>query len=127
MSKTEAVSTSSAPAPIGPYSQAVKANGFLFLSGQIPLDPSSGEVVQGPIEAQTERVMENLKAVLGQAGLAPSDVVKTSIYLADMADFPRVNEVYGRYFGESKPARSTFQVAGLPKGVGVEIDAIAVL
>ena len=127
MSKTEAVSTSSAPAPIGPYSQAVKANGFLYLSGQIPLDPSSGEVVQGPIEAQTERVMENLKAVLGQAGLAPSDVVKTSIYLADMADFPRVNEVYGRYFGESKPARSTFQVAGLPKGVGVEIDAMAVL
>ncbi len=127
MSKTEAVSTSSAPAPIGPYSQAVKANGFLYLSGQIPLDPSSGEVVQGSIEAQTERVMENLKAVLGQAGLAPSDVVKTSIYLADMADFPRVNGVYGRYFGESKPARSTFQVAGLPKGVGVEIDAIAVL
>ena len=127
MPKTEAVSTSAAPAPIGPYSQAVKAHGFLFLSGQIPLDPGSGEVVQGSIEAQTERVMENLAAVLGQAGLAPSDVVKTSIYLADMADFPRVNEVYGRYFGESKPARSTFQVAGLPKGVGVEIDAIAVL
>ena len=127
MSKIEAVSSSAAPAPIGPYSQAVKANGFLYLSGQTPLDPASGEVVQGSIEAQTERVMENLKAVLVAAGLGPSDVVKTSIYLADMADFERVNQVYGRYFGEPKPARSTFQVAGLPKGARVEIDAIAVL
>ena len=127
MPKTEPVSTRSAPAPIGPYSQAVKANGFLYLSGQTPLDPSSGEVVQGSIETQTDRVMENLKAVLAAAGLGFSDVVKTSVYLTDMADFPRVNEVYGRYFGESQPARSTFQVAGLPKAASVEIDAIAVL
>ena len=127
MSKIAAVSTSAAPDPIGPYSQAVKANGFLYLSGQTPLDPASGEVVQGSIEAQTERVMENLKAVLAEAGLEPSDIVKTSIYLADMADFARVNQVYGRYLGEGKPARSTFQVAGLPKGASVEIDAIAVL
>ena len=127
MSKTAAVSTGSAPALIGPYSQAVKANGFLYLSGQTPLDPSSGQLVQGSVEVQTERVMENLKAVLAEAGLAPSDVVKTSIYLTDMADFSRVNGVYGRYFGESRPARSTFQVAGLPMGASVEIDAIAVL
>lgn len=119
------VSTSQAPPPIGPYSQGVIAGGLLFLSGQIPLDPATGELVTGDIEAQTERVLENLMAVLREAKLGADSVVKTTVYLMDMAEFPRMNAVYGRYFGKEPPARSTVQVAGLPRGVKVEIDVIA--
>jgi len=103
----------------------VIAGGLLFLSGQIPLDPATGELVTGDIEAQTERVLENLMAVLREAKLGADSVVKTTVYLMDMAEFPRMNAVYGRYFGKEPPARSTVQVAGLPRGVKVEIDVIA--
>lgn len=119
------VSTPDAPAAIGPYSQAVLAAGFAFLSGQIPLDPETGELVAGPIEAQTERVLQNLKAVLKASGSSLANVVKTTIYLIDLADFSKVNAVYGAYFGSHPPARATVQVAALPKGARVEIDAIA--
>jgi 2-iminobutanoate/2-iminopropanoate deaminase len=121
------VHTESAPAAIGPYSQAVVAGGFLFTAGQIALDPATGQIVQGDVTAQTERVMGNLAAVLENAGARWADVVKTTVYLQDMADFPRVNEVYGRVMGDARPARSTVQVAGLPRGVLVEIDAIAIV
>ena len=120
------VSTPDAPKPIGPYSQGVIAGGFLFVSGQIPLDPLTDELVQGDIEVQTERVMENLMAILKAAKLDASGVVKTTIYLADLSDFPRVNGVYGRYFEKDPPARATVEVSRLPKGVGVEIDLTAV-
>ena len=119
------VNTSQAPAPIGPYSQGVIAGGLLFLSGQTPLDPGSGELIKGDIEAQTERVLQNLMAVLHEAKLGAENVVKTTVYLMDMADFPRMNAVYARYFAKEPPARSTVQVAGLPKGARVEIDVIA--
>jgi 2-iminobutanoate/2-iminopropanoate deaminase len=119
------VSTDAAPKPIGPYSQAVIAGGFLFVSGQIALDPATNELVPGDVEVQTERVMENLLAILTEAKLSPSHVVKTTIFLKDMADFPRVNGVYARYFKTDPPARSTVAVAGLPKGVDVEIDLLA--
>jgi len=121
----ETIKTSKAPAAIGPYSQAVKANGLLFLSGQIALDPASGQVVAGDVRAQTERVMENLKAVLEAGGSALDRVLKTTVFLADMADFAAMNEVYGRYFPQEPPARSTVQAAGLPRAVRVEIDVIA--
>ena len=121
------VHTENAPAAIGPYSQAVVAGDFLFTAGQIAIDPATGQIVQGDVSAQTERVMHNLAAVLEQAGASWSDVVKTTVYLQDMADFPRVNEVYGRVMGDARPARSTVQVAGLPRGVLVEIDAVAVV
>ena len=121
------VHTENAPAAIGPYSQAVVAGNFLFTAGQIALDPATGQIVQGDVSAQTERVMRNLAAVLENAGASWSDVVKTTVYLQDMADFPRVNEVYGRVMGDARPARSTVQVAGLPRGVLVEIDVIAVV
>ena len=121
------VHTENAPAAIGPYSQAVVAGNFLFTAGQIALDPATGQIVQGDVSAQTERVMSNLAAVLENAGASWSDVVKTTVYLQDMADFPRVNEVYGRVMGDARPARSTVQVAGLPRGVLVEIDAIAIV
>jgi 2-iminobutanoate/2-iminopropanoate deaminase len=121
------VHTENAPAAIGPYSQAVVAGDFLFTAGQIAIDPATGQVVQGDVSAQTERVMHNLAAVLEKAGASWSDVVKTTVYLQDMADFPRVNEVYGRVMGDARPARSTVQVAGLPRGVLVEIDAVAVV
>lgn len=122
------ISTDAAPKAIGPYSQAVQVRSgtMTFLSGQIPLDPKTGELVQGGIEAQTERVMENLKAVLGESGLDFSHVVRCGIFLVDLADFAKVNEVYGRYFTGSPPARATVQVSALPKGARVEIDAIAV-
>lgn len=119
------ISTTDAPAAIGPYSQAVRCSGFVFLSGQIPLDPKTGELVSGPIEAQAERVLLNLKAVLSAAGASFGDVVKTTIYLVDLADFAAVNTIYGSYFGANPPARSTVQVTALPKGARVEIDAIA--
>jgi 2-iminobutanoate/2-iminopropanoate deaminase len=122
-----AVHTDRAPAAIGPYSQAVAANGFLFTAGQIALDPSSGHVVAGDVTAQTERVLANLDAVLDAAGTSWSAVVRTTVYLHDMNDFPAVNQVYARVLGTARPARSTVQVAALPRGVLVEIDAIAVL
>ena len=119
------ISTKSAPAAIGPYSQAIRAGGFVFLSGQIPLDPVSGQIVEGDIGAQTERVMKNLAAVLEAAGCTFDDVVRTTIFLTTLGDFQAVNETYGRYFGAVPPARATVQVAALPRGVKVEIDAIA--
>jgi len=121
------VHTEQAPAAIGPYSQGIVANGFLFTAGQIALDPSTGQVVEGDVVAQTEQVMRNLSAVLSSAGAQWTDVVKTTVYLHDMADFPRVNEIYGRVLGPARPARSTVQVSGLPRGVLVEIDAVAVV
>ena len=121
----QTIQTSDAPAAIGPYSQAVKSGDLLFLSGQIPLDPKSGELVSGSVADETHRVMQNLGAVLKAAGSGYGDVVKTTIYLMDMADFAQVNEAYATYFDKSPPARATVQVAGLPKGVRVEIDAIA--
>ena len=121
------VHTEHAPAAIGPYSQAVVAGNFLFTAGQIAIDPATGQIVQGDVTAQTERVMRNLAAVLENAGASWADVVKTTVYLQDMADFPRLNEVYGRVIGDARPARSTVQVAGLPRGVLVEIDAVAIV
>ena len=119
------IQTDKAPAAIGPYSQGIVANGFLFTAGQIALDPATGQIVGGDVVVQAERVMMNLRAVLDSAGASWSDVVKTTVYLHDMNDFPRVNEVYARALGTARPARSTVQVAGLPRGVLVEIDAIA--
>jgi 2-iminobutanoate/2-iminopropanoate deaminase len=123
------ISTSAAPKAIGPYSQAIEARGArtLWVSGQIPLDPATGELVKGTIEQETQRVMDNLRAVLAQAGAGFEHVVKCTIFLTDLGDFARVNEVYGRHFPSSPPARATVQVAALPRGVRVEIDAIAVM
>ena len=122
-----AVQTNKAPAAIGPYSQGVIANGFLFTAGQIALDPATGHIIDGGVEAQTERVLGNLLAILEQAGVSWRHVVKTTVFLQDMADFPKVNEVYARALGDARPARSTVQVAGLPRGVLVEIEAVAVV
>ncbi len=121
----KAVATSEAPQAIGPYAQAVRAGQWLFLSGQIGLDPTSGELVPGGVEAETERVLANLGAVLAAAGLGVEHVVRTTIYLVDLADFARVNEIYGRAFKAPFPARATVGVAALPRGARVEIDAIA--
>jgi 2-iminobutanoate/2-iminopropanoate deaminase len=121
----ERLHTDSAPAAIGPYSQATIAGGFLFTAGQIPLDPTTMQVIDGDVVAQTERVLQNLTAVLAQAGCRWDDVVRTTVYLHDMADFPRVNEVYARALGSARPARSTVQVSALPRGVLIEIDCIA--
>lgn len=118
------VHTEQAPAAIGPYSQGVVANGFLFTAGQIALDPSTGQIVSGGVGPQTERVMVNLAAVVATVGATWKDVVKTTVFLQDMADFPVVNEIYGRVLGDARPARSTVQVAGLPRGVLVEIEAV---
>ena len=125
----QVISTPAAPKAIGPYSQAVAAPAgrLLYLSGQIPLDPATGELVKGTIEEETRRVMENLKAVLQAGGAGFAQVVKTTIFLTDLADFTRVNEVYGGYFQADPPARATVQVAALPRGARVEIDAVAVL
>ena len=120
------IHSDAAPKAIGPYSQAVRSGaGMVFLSGQIPLDPASGEIVPGDVRAQAERVMENLAAVLRGAGLDFHHVMKTTIYLVDLADFAAVNEVYGKRFPKAPPARATVQVAALPRGARVEIDAIA--
>ena len=119
--------TDSAPAAIGPYSQAVIANGLLFTAGQIALDPASGQIVAGDVVAQTEQVFRNLAAILQAAGATWADVAKATVFLMDMGDFPKVNEVYARVMGSSRPARSTVQVSGLPRGVLVEIDLVAVL
>ncbi len=119
------VTTSEAPKPIGPYSQAVISGGLLFASGQIPIDPATGQMIEGDIAAQTERVIKNLLAVLKEAKMGPENVVKTTVFLASMADFPKMNEVYEKYLGKEPPARSTLQAAGLPKGAKIEIDLIA--
>ena len=124
MNKT-VVQTPAAPAAIGPYSQAIVSGDLVFTSGQIPLDPATGQLVGGDIKALTERVMDNLAAVLGAAGCGFGDVVKTTIFLADLGDFAAVNETYGKRFIAEPPARSTVQVAALPKGARVEIEAIA--
>jgi len=119
------IATPDAPSAIGPYSQGIVAGGFLFTAGQIALDPPTMQIVPGDVVAQTERVMTNLTAVLRAAGTDWGHAVKTTVYLQDMADFPRINEVYARHLGDTRPARSTVQVAGLPRGVLVEIDCIA--
>lgn len=119
------IRTDKAPAAIGPYSQGVRANGFIFFSGQIPLDPSTGETVKGDIAVQTEQVMKNVEAVLAAAGVGFRDVVKTTIFLTDLADFAVVNEIYGQRFPAEPPARSTVEVKALPKGVAIEIEVIA--
>ena len=119
------VSTNEAPAAIGPYSQAVRSGNFLFCSGQIPLDPKSGQIVSGDIAVQTRRVLDNIAAVLRAEGLTFDSVVKTTIFLADINDFQKVNEVYGSYFKQAPPARSTIQAGALPKGARLEIEVIA--
>ncbi len=121
----EIIATDSAPKAIGPYSQAVKAGGLVFISGQIPIDPKTGEVVQSDIKTQAKLVMENAKAIITSAGCAMSDVVKATIYLKNMSDFVAVNEVYGSYFPVDPPARATVEVSRLPKDVAVEMDFIA--
>jgi 2-iminobutanoate/2-iminopropanoate deaminase len=118
--------TDDAPEPIGPYSQAVYINGMLFVSGQVPIEPFSGALVKDGIEAETEQVMQNLKAVLQEAEMDFSNVVKCTIFLTDMLDFPKVNNIYGKYFKNNPPARETVEVAGLPKNANVEISCIAV-
>jgi 2-iminobutanoate/2-iminopropanoate deaminase len=122
----EIISTSEAPGAIGPYSQAVRTGRFLFCSGQIPLDPKSGQIVAGDIAAQTRRVLDNIAAILKAEGLGFDHVVKTTIFLTNLGDFQTVNEIYGSYFKQDPPARSTVQVAALPKGANVEIEVIAV-
>lgn len=121
------IQTSAAPAAIGPYSQAIQAGGFIFYSGQIPLNPESGNIVEGGIVEQTRQVMANMRAVLHASGREFTDIVKTTIYLTDLADFTTVNEIYGEFFAEVPPARACVQVAALPKGSAVEIDWIAVV
>ena len=123
----DVISTPAAPAAIGPYSQAIRAGDFLFVSGQIPLDPSTAALVEGDVRVQAGRVLENLRGILQAAGASLDQVVKTTVYLADMADFPAMNEVYATFFTTSAPARATVQVARLPRDVRVEIDAVAYL
>jgi 2-iminobutanoate/2-iminopropanoate deaminase len=120
------INTAQAPAPIGPYTQAIEAGGFIFLSGQIAIDPATGELVLNDIKTETTKVMENIKAILTEAGIDFSHIVKTTIFLKDMASFAQVNEVYGSYFTDKFPARETVAVAGLPKNVNVEISVTAV-
>ena len=121
------VKTENAPAAIGPYSQGIIANGFLYSAGQIAIDPVSGEMAAPDIVAQTERVMRNLDGILKAAGAQWADVVKTTMYLHDLSDFPTVNEIYGRWIGDARPARSTVQVSALPRGALIEIDLVALL
>jgi len=119
------ISTNEAPSAIGPYSQAVRSGSFLFCSGQIPLDPKSGQIVPGDINVQTRRVLDNIAAILRAEGLNFDSVIKTTIFLTDLGDFQTVNEIYGSYFKQNPPARSTIQVSALPKGANVEIEVIA--
>ncbi|MBK7707358.1 MAG: RidA family protein [Acidobacteria bacterium] len=121
----EIVSTENAPGAIGPYSQAVKTGGFVFCSGQIPIDPATGEFVSSDVAEQTDQVLKNLSAVLEAAGSSLNDVVKTTVFLADMGDFGAMNEVYGKYFSDNKPARATVQAARLPRDARVEIECVA--
>ncbi len=121
---TQRIQTDRAPAAIGPYSQGIVAGGFLFTAGQIAIDPVTGDIVPGDVVAQTERVLANLNAILQASGAGWGDIVKTTVFLHDMADFPRMNEVYAKTLGDARPARSTVQVSALPRGVLVEIDAI---
>lgn len=124
---TQIIATEKAPQAIGPYSQAVAHNGLLYLSGQIALDPATGQLIEGDVAAQTERVLENLKAVLEAAGSSLGRVLKTTVYLKDLGEFARMNEVYGRYFPENPPARATVEVARLPRDARVEIEAVAAM
>ena len=121
----EVIASSGAPAALGPYSQAIRSGNLVFVSGQIPLDPATGKVVDGGIDLQTERVLKNLAAVLGEAGSSLDKVLKTTVYLRDLADFGGMNEVYAKFFGETPPARATVEVARLPRDVSIEIDLIA--
>jgi 2-iminobutanoate/2-iminopropanoate deaminase len=121
----DVIHSAGAPKAVGPYSQAVRSGGFLFTSGQIPLDPSTGRLVEGPIDVQTRRVLENLRAVLEAGGATFADVVKATIYLTNLADFGAVNGIYAAYFSSAPPARSTVQVAALPLGAAIEIDLVA--
>jgi 2-iminobutanoate/2-iminopropanoate deaminase len=123
----EVVATKQAPAAIGPYSQAIKANGFVYTAGQIAIDPASNNVIEGDVRQQTERVCQNLKAILDAAGSGFDKVVKTTVFLKNMSDFAAMNEVYGKFFTQPAPARSTVEVAALPKNVLVEIDVVATL
>ncbi len=122
----EQIYSPKAPKPAGPYSQAIRANGFVFASGQIPTDPRSGEIVRSSVEEQTRQVLENLREVLEAAGSSLAKAVKVTVYLSDIRNFEAMNAVYAQYFGETPPARSTFEVAALPKGVDLEMDVIAV-
>ena len=125
MAKKSRVFTTKAPTPVGPYSQAIRAGNFLFVAGQVPVNPETGEFVTENISAQTRQCMENIKAILSEAGGSLFDIVRTTIYLTNMADFGEVNEAYGNYFDLDPPARTTIGVAALPKGVAIEIDVIA--
>lgn len=125
--KREVISTEKAPGAIGPYSQGVRAGEWLYISGQIPIDPATGEVIRGDIAAQTERVLRNAAAILEAAGASLSDVVKVTIYVADLKDFSSINEVYGQYFTSNPPARVCVEVSGLPRGAGLEVEMVAYL
>lgn len=126
--KLRSVLSKDAPAPVGPYSQAIVAGDFVFAAGQIPLDPATGKLVEGDIAVQAERVLQNIRAVLATAGTSLDRVVKSTVFLVDLADFPRMNEVYARHFtSDPKPARSTIQVAKLPAGAAIEIEVVAAL
>jgi 2-iminobutanoate/2-iminopropanoate deaminase len=127
MADLHPIHTDQAPEAIGPYSQGIVANGFVFTAGQVPFDPASMQIVEGDVGVQTEQVMRNLQAILQKAGSDLSAVVKTTVFLRDMNDFAAMNEVYGRWFGDHKPARSTVQVARLPRDVAVEIEAIGLV
>ena len=125
MSELKSVHTDGAPAALGPYSQAIVVDGFVFASGQVAIDPATGEVVEGGVAEQTDRVLTNLNAVLEAAGASMSTVVKATVFLTDMGTFGEMNEVYAKHFGDHRPARAAVEVAGLPKGVDVEIEAVA--
>jgi len=127
MSKKEIVNTKKAPSAIGPYSQAVICNGFMYLSGQIPLDPNTGETEKGDISKQTKRVLENIKAILEEKQLDFNSVIKTTVFITDLNDFATVNSIYGEYFTENHPARSCVEVSALPKGVNIEVECIATM
>ena len=125
MTEREMIVSAGAPAAIGPYSQAIRAGGLVYVSGQIPLDPETGQVVEGGIAAQAERVLASLRSILAASGSGMERVVKTTVFLTDLGDFTEVNEVYVRFFPHAPPARATVQVAALPRGVGIEIEAVA--
>lgn len=120
------IKTTAAPKAIGPYSQAIEANGFIFVSGQIPINPETGELIKGPIEKQTEQVLKNISAILEKAGSSLDKVVKATVYLSDLKDYAKMNEIYSKYFSSPYPARAAIQVARLPKDVGIEIEVIAI-